>query len=57
METITVFWKGKFDGAAVSINALDFNPAIHRREADGPWPVEETKDDDKADDTGNKKKK
>lgn len=40
METIKVFWKGKFGGELVSINALEFNPYIHRREADGPWPVE-----------------
>lgn len=37
METIKVFWKDKFGGKLVSINAVDFNPDLHRREWDGPW--------------------
>lgn len=37
METIKVFWKDKFDGKAVTINADDFDPAIHR--TDQPWGV------------------
>jgi hypothetical protein len=42
METIKVFWKDKFNGELVLINASDFDPAKHRREADGPWLVEAT---------------
>lgn len=37
MNTIRVFWKGKFDGRAVQIDAASFNPDLHRREWDGPW--------------------
>lgn len=40
METVKVFWKGKFNGRSVAINAADFDPAIHRNAADGPWPKE-----------------
>jgi hypothetical protein len=42
METIRVFWKGKFNGRAAKINAQDFDPAVHRLEADGPWPATES---------------
>lgn len=42
MNTIKVFWKGKFNGQSVAINATDFNPAIHRLEADGDWPPVKT---------------
>jgi hypothetical protein len=34
MLTRTVYWKGKFNGDAVLINAVDFDPAIH---SDKPW--------------------
>lgn len=37
MDTIEVYWKGKFDGRAVQISASDFDPAIHRRVAEGNW--------------------
>jgi hypothetical protein len=37
-QTARVFWKDKFDGKSVAIDAADFNPAIHRRAEDGPWP-------------------
>jgi hypothetical protein len=40
METIKVYWKGKFNGKAVAINAADFNPKFHRNEFDGAWPAE-----------------
>lgn len=36
METRVVYWLGKFDGRAVTINAVDFDPAIHSAE---PWPA------------------
>lgn len=39
MNTIKVYWKGKFAGRSVAINATDFDPAIHRAEADGDWPT------------------
>lgn len=39
MNTIRVFWKGKFEGKAVTIDATAFDPAIHRHEADGRWPA------------------
>ncbi len=39
MNTIPVFWKDKFNGKAVTINAADFNSEIHRHKADGPWPT------------------
>lgn len=39
MSTIRVFWKGKFEGKAVTIDATAFDPAIHRHEADGHWPA------------------
>lgn len=29
MQTIQVIWKGKFGGKPVTINAADFDPAIH----------------------------
>lgn len=35
METREVYWLGKFDGRKVTINAVDFDPAIHSAE---PWP-------------------
>lgn len=28
----------RFGGELMTINDADFDPAIHRREADGPWP-------------------
>lgn len=37
MQTIRVYWKEKFAGKSVVINAADFNVAIHRRAEDGPW--------------------
>lgn len=37
MTTLRVFWKDKFGGRSVTINAADFNPALHRLEADGGW--------------------
>lgn len=37
METIKVFWKDKFNGRAVVINAADFDPAIHQ--VGKPWVV------------------
>jgi hypothetical protein len=37
MLTRTVYWKGKFNGDAVIINAVDFDPAIH---SDTPWKAE-----------------
>lgn len=37
MSTRTIYWKDKFDGAAVIIDAKDFDPAIH---SDTPWAVE-----------------
>lgn len=36
-QTIRVFWKDKFEGQAVTISAGDYNPALHRHQADGPW--------------------
>lgn len=33
VKTLKVFWKGKFDGAQVTINAEDFDPALHSTEA------------------------
>ncbi len=42
MKTIRVFWKGKFNGALVTINAADFDPSIHRHEADGQWPKDQS---------------
>ena len=36
--TIKVYWKDKFDGQPVKINAEDFDATRHRLEADGPWP-------------------
>jgi hypothetical protein len=38
MNTIKVYWKGKFNGALVTINAADFDPTMHRHAADGRWP-------------------
>lgn len=40
MNTIRVYWKDKFNGALVTINAADFDPAIHRTQAEGRWPME-----------------
>jgi hypothetical protein len=34
METRTVYWRGKFNGEAVTINASTFDPALH---SDVPW--------------------
>ncbi len=47
MDTVKVFWKDKFVGKSVVINATDFDPEIHRNEAVGDWaktepPVEQT---------------
>lgn len=30
-DTLCVTWSGKFNGQPVTINAADFNPAIHTR--------------------------
>lgn len=37
-QKISVYWRGKFNGALVQINEAEFNPELHRRAADGPWP-------------------
>lgn len=34
MATIQVYWTGKFNGRLVTIEAEDFNPAIHRLPGD-----------------------
>ena len=39
MSTIKVFWKGKFGGRAVAIDAAAFDPAVRRHEADGGWEM------------------
>lgn len=46
MQTVKVFWKDKFDGKAVTINESDFDAALHRVEADGPWKVAASNDTD-----------
>lgn len=33
VKTVKVYWKGKFNGAQVTINAEDFDPALHSTEA------------------------
>lgn len=38
MNTIQVYWKGKFNGKAVTINADEFDATIHRPISDGDWP-------------------
>lgn len=40
METMRVYWPGKFEGV-VTINATDFDAEKHVREEDGP-PEEES---------------
>lgn len=40
-QTISVFWKGKFGGKAVQIDADQFNAKLHRLESEGPWPAAE----------------
>lgn len=39
MDTITVYWPGKFNDHPVLINASAFDPALHRRLEDGPPPA------------------
>ena len=41
METKQVYWKNKFDGRQVIINASSLDPAIHSEE---PWEDIETTD-------------
>lgn len=36
METLQVY-DLRFNGELMIINASDFDPAVHRREEDGPW--------------------
>lgn len=38
LPTLRVFWRGKFKGEYVQINEADFNPELHRKAANGPWP-------------------
>ncbi len=38
-QTLSVFWKGKFEGKAVVIDTTAFDPKLHRLESDGPWPA------------------
>jgi hypothetical protein len=41
METLKVYWLGKFNGRQVTINAVDFDPAIHSLEPVKKAPVVE----------------
>lgn len=43
MQTVKVFWKGKFNGKSVAINAADFDPLIHRPASEGYWPEDKAK--------------
>lgn len=36
MDTLKVY-DLRFNGELMIINAADFDPAVHRREEDGPW--------------------
>lgn len=40
--TVRVYTKA-FGAESIVINEIDFDPEIHRKEADGPWPVDPPK--------------